>query len=207
MYKYFLFDIDGTLVDTEMTGLTSLGKTVEQLCGRHMTLEELYPYFGIPSYEASKMLGLGDPDRFAELWEENFQEAIGLSKIFDGIPEVLDTIRDSHRIMGVITSRSRLEFDNDRLTTPWKPFFRIVICSEDSVTHKPEPGPALAFLERSGAKAEECIYIGDTMHDCSCAHGAGIDFALADWNGKGAQKIPAEYHFTRPEEILQLLKK
>ena len=207
MYTHFLFDIDGTLVDTEMTGLTSLGKTVEQLCGRHMTLEELYPYFGIPSYEASKMLNLGDPDRFAELWEENFQEAIGLSKIFDGIPQVLDAVKASGRTMGIVTSRSRLEYDNDRLTTPWKPDFKIVICAEDSLTHKPEPGPALAFLERSGAKPEECIYIGDTMHDCSCAHGAGIDFALADWNGKGAQKIPAEYHFTRPEQLLELLQK
>lgn len=207
MYNHFLFDIDGTLVDTEMTGLTSLAKTVEQLCGRKMTLEELYPFFGIPSYEASKILGLGDPDRFAELWEENFQEAIGLSKIFDGIPLVLDTIRDSGRKMGVVTSRSRFEYDNDRLTTPWKPDFGIVICSEDSATHKPEPGPALAYLERSGARAEECIYIGDTIHDCSCAHGAGIDFALADWSGRGAQGIPADYHFTRPEELLSLLGK
>ena len=205
MFTHFIFDIDGTLVDTEKTGLLSLGQTVEALTGRRMTLEELYPYFGIPSYEASKMLSVGDPVRFAELWEENFQKAISLSRIFDGIPQVLDEMVRSGRVMGVVTSRSRLEYDNDRLLLKWKPYFNPVICSEDSATHKPEPGPALAFLEKSGAKASECLYIGDTMHDCSCAQGAGVAFALADWNGKGAQKIPAEYHLTRPEQILEFI--
>ena len=205
MYSHIIFDIDGTLVDTERTGLMSLGQTVQQLTGREMTMEELYPYFGIPSYEASKMLSIGDPDRFAELWEENFQKALSWSKVFEGIPEVLDAIAASDRVMGVVTSRSRFEYDNDRLLLKWKPRFAPVICSEDSETHKPLPGPALAFLERSGAKAEDCVYIGDTMHDCSCAQGAGVAFALADWSGKGLQNIPAEYYLTRPEEILEII--
>ncbi len=205
MYRCIIFDIDGTLVDTEMTGLISLGQTVKELTGRDMTLEELYPYFGIPSYEASKMLSVGDPDRFAELWEENFQKELHYSKVFDGIDNVLNTLCARRFPMGIVTSRSRFEYDNDRLLLKWKPAFSPVICSEDSETHKPLPGPALAFLERSGAAASECIYIGDTMHDCSCAHSAGVAFALADWSGKGTQKIPAEYHLTRPEQILEFI--
>ena len=206
MYTHFIFDIDGTLVDTEQTGLQSLGKTVKEMSGREMSLDELYYFFGIPSYEASKMLGIGDPVLFAERWEENFQEMFYLSSVFDGIPEVMAAIKAAGRTMGVVTSRSRFEYDRDPLTVPWKPDFKVVICSEDSETHKPLPGPALAFLERSGAKPQECVYIGDTLHDSSCAHGAGIAFALADWKGRGAQNIPAEYHFTRPEEIISLLK-
>lgn len=205
MYTHFIFDIDGTLVDTEKTGLLSLRKTVLELNGKEMSLDELYYFFGIPSYEASKMLGIGNPDLFAERWEENFQELFHLSSVFDGIPSVMERVKAAGRTMGVVTSRSRFEYDKDPLIEPWKPDFKVAICSEDSETHKPLPGPAFAFLERSGAKASECIYIGDTLHDCSCAHGAGIDFALADWNGKGTKNIPAEYHFTRPEEILTLL--
>lgn len=205
MYRYIIFDIDGTLVDTEKTGLLSLGLTIEQLTGKKMTMEELYPFFGIPSYEASKMLSLDDPDRFAALWEENFQKALCYSKVFDGIGTVLDTLCGRGFPMGIVTSRSRFEYDNDRLLLKWKPFFSPVICSEDSETHKPLPGPAMAFLERTAADAGECIYIGDTLHDCSCAHGAGIDFALADWSGRGLQKIPADHHLTRPEQILEII--
>ena len=205
MYTHFIFDIDGTLVDTEQTGLRSLGKTVKEMSGREMSLDELYYFFGIPSYEASKMLGIGNPDLFAERWEENFQELFHLSCVFEGIPEVMAAVKAAERTMGIVTSRSKFEYDKDPLMAPWKPDFKVVICSEDSETHKPLPGPALAFLERSGARPGDCIYIGDTLHDCSCAHGAGIAFALADWKGRGAQNIPAEYHFTRPEEIVSLL--
>ena len=37
-------------------------------------------------------------------------------------------------------------------------------------------------------------------------HAAGCDFALADWQGRGLQGIPAEYHLHRTEDILDLLK-
>ena len=89
MYTHFIFDIDGTLVDTEQTGLQSLHKTVKEMRGEEMSIEDLYYFFGIPSYEASKMLGIGNPDLFAERWEENFQEMFYLSSVFDGIPEVM----------------------------------------------------------------------------------------------------------------------
>ena len=205
MYRLAVFDIDGTLIDTERTGVESLVITIRELIGKEVPYEEAYKAFGIPSSKVAGLYGYEDAKRFGERWEENFQELFYLSKVFDGIPEVLAAIKAAGRTMGVVTSRSRFEYDKDTLTAPWKPDFKVVICSEDSETHKPLPGPALAFLERSGAKPSECVYLGDTLHDCSCAHGAGIDFALVDWKGRGAQNIPAEYHFTRPEQILSLL--
>ena len=64
-YTHIVFDVDGTLLDTEKTGMVSLQQTVRQLMDREMTLEELYPYFGIPSWEAVIRLGFEDPHHAA----------------------------------------------------------------------------------------------------------------------------------------------
>ena len=90
-------------------------------------------------------------------------------------------------------------------------FFDHIVCSEDSIRHKPFPDPMYAFMKKaelaSGDRTDpsECIFIGDTMHDWQCGHDAGCDFALADWNDRGLQGIPAEYHLHRTVEILSLL--
>ena len=48
-YDNIIFDIDGTLIDTEKTGALSLIQTVRELLGREMPYDEAYSYFGIPS--------------------------------------------------------------------------------------------------------------------------------------------------------------
>ena len=49
MYRLAVFDIDGTLIDTERTGVESLMKTIRELTGKEVPYGEAYKAFGIPS--------------------------------------------------------------------------------------------------------------------------------------------------------------
>ena len=211
MYKHFVFDIDGTLIDTERTGVLSLIKTVEELIGATMPYEEAYGYFGIPSAKVAPMLGYANAERFGARWEENFVEISHLMKAFDGVEEVLAAVKSAGRTTGCVTSRSRYEFDKDIHMQRLVKYFDHIVCAEDSEGHKPSPEPMYAYFRKASANSSaavdpsECIYIGDTLHDCQCAAGAGCDFALADWQGRGLQGIPARYHLTSVQQILDLL--
>ena len=204
-YTDIVFDIDGTLLDTERTGVLSLMQTVRELTGREMTYDEAYGFFGTPSARASASLGLRDAARFAEVWEEHFQELMYLVKPFPGVEDILAALRAAGLRTGIVTSRSRFEFSYDPTLKLWAPYFDRVVCSEDSERHKPFPDPMLAYMKAMGAVPETTLYVGDTVHDWQCGHDAGCDFALADWKERGGQGIGAEYRFTDAQGLRRIL--
>lgn len=209
-YTHFIFDIDGTLVDTEKTGVLSLQKTIRDLMGREMDYEEVYPYFGIPSHKVAGMLGYAQEDFFLHTWERNFVDMRYLMKPFPGVEEMLEKLSAAGVKMGVVTSRSRKEVEDDPVFAKLAGVFDIVISAERTSRHKPDPEPLMAFMadasEAAGRRVlpEECLYLGDTAHDAGCAAGAGCDFALADWKGRGRQGIDARYMVRTAEDILRL---
>ena len=204
-YTDIVFDIDGTLIDTERTGVLSLIQTVRELTGKDMSYEEAYGYFGTPSARASRELGCSDAAHFAEVWEVHFQELMYLVKPFPGVEEVLADVKKAGMRTGIVTSRSRFEFSYDPTLKLWAPFFDRVVCSEDSERHKPFPDPMMAYMKAVGAEPENTLYVGDTVHDWQCGHDAGCDFALADWKGRCDRQIRAEYRFTDAQGLRRIL--
>jgi HAD superfamily hydrolase (TIGR01549 family) len=205
-YTDFVFDIDGTMLDTERTGVLSLIQTIQELTGRKVSYEEAYGFFGIPSFLAASRLGYADEAHFAAVWEEHYQELMYLVTPFPGVVEVLDALKAGGARLGVVTSRSKFEIEYDPHLSKLLPRFDAVICSEDSPRHKPFPDPMLAYFAKTGATAADTLYVGDTMHDYSCGHDAGCDFALADWKGRGMQGIPADYWFSDEAGLRSLIR-
>lgn len=211
MYKHFIFDIDGTLIDTERTGVLSLIKTIKELLGVEMSYDEAYKYFGIPSNKVAPMLEYPEADLFSQRWEENFIELSYMMKAFDGVEDILHELKECGKYVGCVTSRNKFEFGKDIHLKKMVPLFDYIICAEDTKKHKPDPEPVLEYFRCHEAATgesvlpEECVYIGDTVHDFQCGSGAGCDFILADWRNRGLQGIPAKSRFTSAPELRSIL--
>ena len=88
-YKHIVFDIDGTLIDTEYAVLHSLQETIKELSGRKIPCSELRFALGITGTDALKKLEIKDTSYAIELWDKNMRNYTNTIKVFDGIIELL----------------------------------------------------------------------------------------------------------------------
>lgn len=204
-YKHIIFDIDGTILNTETADMLATQETVFQLTGEKKALEEFQFSFGIPNSVVFPQLGIADAEKASLMWAENYSKYHSTLKLFDGMEDVLYELKNRGHILGIVTSKSRREFNADFVTFGLEHLFGTVICVDDSPLPKPNPDPVLEYMKQANAEKSETIYIGDTVYDAQTAHSAGIDFALAVWGAHNWEQIKAEYYLKMPSEVLDLL--
>ena len=92
-YKHILFDIDGTLIDTEEAILRSLQDTVRELLHKDIGRPELKFALGIPGSVTLRKLGITDTERANSRWNEHLLKYKSHIRLYDGIPELLDRLK------------------------------------------------------------------------------------------------------------------
>ncbi|RXZ78837.1 HAD family hydrolase [Paenibacillaceae bacterium] len=204
MYKHLIFDLDGTLIDTEDAIIQSLDKVVQNYLGKQCNEIELHFALGIPGRDALELLGITDVQRALDEWDRYLKEYQHLINIFPGIEQTLHTLQEQGVSMGIVTSKTRQELKDDFLHMDASHHFPVMICADDTIMHKPNPEPLLAYMNRCGIEPHTAIYIGDTRYDRDAAHGAALDFALAGWGAK-AEVGGAKYILQQPSDLLQLI--
>lgn len=205
MYKYIVFDVDGTMIDTEAAVMHSYQSVIFEKYGRYFTNEELLKGYGVPTPQTLANYGFTDIEKAVKDYYKYFVEGLKKSSAFDGVFEVIDSLKDQKLPMGIVTSRSKFEIEIDPCLQSIIHQFDSVVCSEDTTLHKPNAEPLLKVMEKLKANPSETIYIGDTVFDRMCAKNAGVKFALAVWGSNNAENIDADYFLNKPAELLGII--
>lgn len=207
MYKCVIFDVDGTLIDTEEGILSSLQRVVKEELKQYIDLDKLRFALGITGDAALSKLGIKNIAKANKNWIKYGEDYSHLIKVYDGIVKNLEKLQNAGIYTGIATSRTVLELEKDFYPLGLQKYMRTIISADDTEKHKPEPDPLLKFLEASGASPSSALYIGDTIYDMKCANSAGIDFALALWGAKASDGITAaKYVLKNPDEIWDIIK-
>lgn len=206
MYNYIIFDVDGTMIDTEGAVLKSYQEIVFEEFGKKVSEEELSALYGVPSLPSLEKLGMKDLGkaykRYFEILSGYFIEGV---ELFDGISDLLDELRRRNIPCSIVTSRNGEEVAKDATLQKLMHYFEIIISTDDTDKHKPEPDPILKLIELSGKDPSKMLYVGDTLYDCMCANSAGVKFALASWGAKQPENIKADYVLGNPSDLLALV--
>jgi pyrophosphatase PpaX len=182
-FPVVLFDLDGTLIDSGPMILASMKHAAKTVLGRDLPEEVLAAAVGGPGLVA-QMRAL-DPDRVDDLvatyrrHNEPLHEEL---EAFWEVVEVLPRLRAEGRRLGIVTAKRRetVQLAFDRLPG-LESNFEVVIGSEDTERHKPDPDPILEALTRLDTAPEDAAYIGDSPFDVRAAKAAGVHAVAVAW--------------------------
>ncbi len=199
-FKHIVFDVDGTLIDSEESSLRSLQGLMRETTGSAPELSELRFALGLAGEVTLKRLGIYSQaamDRWAEL-------ALAMADtltVFPGVREALQGLSSSGADLGIVSSRYKGEYRDEVAPLGLDGFFGIKVLAEDTAEHKPTPAPMLEYLRRAGIPASEALYVGDTDYDRQCAQRAGVAFAFATW-GADRPVEGADFVLETPADVL-----
>ncbi|WP_137597075.1 HAD family hydrolase [Paucilactobacillus kaifaensis] len=207
--KNFIFDVDGTLIDTIKMYIPALQQTLAKH-GYQREYKELTKVFGITALDALRAVGVKEADLqpiFKEWFALAYQNDDQVS-VFQGIAEMLTQLKAQPDIKLVIATSKT----NDEYVNEFEPNFSISkyfdahVTADDTQKHKPDPDPILAGLKKVNADPAESIYIGDTINDLTAAHAAGIKFGSALWGSVQPENLgEADFPLEHPSELIKLL--
>lgn len=207
MFKAFIFDVDGTIIDTELAMLNSLQRTLWEEKQQLVIHDDIRFILGIPGKDALRMMKLEPVDELHRIWSEAVLDFSHNVEVFEHMADTLETLKKSQKRLAIVTSKTkesmRDEFDHFQLND----YFDDIIDADDTKEHKPNPEPLLKSLGHLQMNASEAIYIGDSIYDMQSAHAANMKFGLALWGAKKTEGFEsADYIFESPKDILSLIK-
>ncbi|MCF6323541.1 MAG: phosphoglycolate phosphatase [Gammaproteobacteria bacterium] len=106
---------------------------------------------------------------FMALYADNTS---GRSRLYDGVVEGLDFLKSAGFKVGCVTNKA------EAFTVPLlkevgiHDYFEIIVSGDTTAKKKPDPMPLLYAAEKMGEAAEDCLMIGDSMHDVEAARHA-----------------------------------
>ena len=204
-YKCIIFDLDGTMLDTEKMNMIPLQRVIKEELNKDVSYESLLKYMAYPGRKTLEYLGIKDIERVYDKWVRYVNEFEDGAQLYDGFDNIVKSLDSKGILCGIASSKTRKQYEIDFHKTGLHKYMKSVILADDTENHKPHPEPLLRVTENLDIDPKECIYIGDTISDYKATKAAGMDFGLALWGARDITEINADYEFKNPEDILELV--
>ncbi|HEY7699759.1 MAG TPA: HAD-IA family hydrolase [Vicinamibacteria bacterium] len=209
-FRTYLFDLDGTLIDSIDLILRAYRHTAERHLSTSPPDSVWRQGLGTPLRQQLSAV-TEDPElveaMVATYREYHFAHHDSSIKAYPQVVEVVRALAGRGVRLGVVTSKLRMGAERGLVATGLMEFFHAVISADEVTRHKPHPEPVHAALVRLGAEAREAVFIGDSPHDIAAGRDAGVATAGVLWGPFPREELTlasADFLLERPSEILFL---
>ncbi|MFI8687937.1 pyrophosphatase PpaX [Rossellomorea sp. NPDC077527] len=185
-----LFDLDGTLINTNDLIISSFLHTLNHYYPGQYEEKDVHPFMGPPLEES---FGELNPEKMEEMCAHyrayNHEHHDSLVTEFEGVYETVQTLHQHGYKLAIVSTKVRDVVLKGLDLMNLRPFFEVIITLDEVENAKPHPEPIEKALIALGSSPDEAIMIGDNHHDILAGKNAGVLSAGVAWSAKGREHL------------------
>ena len=180
-YSVYIFDLDGTLLDTLGDLAASVNYALRQHGMPEHSIDNIRSFVGNGVrllMERTVPNGAQNPDfeaAFATFREHYMQHSLDTTRPYDGIPELLQALKKRGCLLAVVSNKMMAA--TQELVAHFFPEI-----DESGIHKKPAPDTVYEALRQLNVKhGASCVYVGDSDVDIETAHNASLPCISVLW--------------------------
>ena len=186
-FTTYVFDLDGTLLDTLGDLAASVNYALRQYDMPEHRIDDIRLFVGngVRRLMERAVPGGADYPQFEEVLAafqvHYMQHSLDTTKPYEGIPEALHSLRQEGARMAVVSNKMMAA--TQELVAHFFPEIEVAIGEDEAagIRKKPAPDSVNEALRRLGAGIETAVYVGDSDVDILTARSAGIPCISVLW--------------------------
>jgi len=213
--KLVLFDVDGTLVDSQDI-IVSAQRMAFAACGLEPpSRERSLSIVGLSLAEAFTVLvgPKGPIDNLVAAYKDAFltlrQDPANTEPLFPGVELCLEWLSGRKDVrLGIATGKSRRGVAHLLERHGWDDLFSVIQTADDAPS-KPHPGMILQAMREMGAAPQDTVMVGDSSFDMAMARAAGVMPVGVSWGFQPVAALaeagagPIVHSYAELEAVLQ----
>ena len=181
MFAGFVFDVEGTLIDSVQQNLRSLQEALEK-SGYRIPIQTLHLYSGLDGDQLLRLTipEASDDERRAILQEQSAiyeRDYLPSVKAFDGVRDVFKVLSGQGGRIALATDCKGLAFKRYMSLLNADEFIAATACGDDVEHGKPDPRIVGMALRKLAIPGSQAVMVGDTPYDAEAGIEAGTKVA------------------------------
>lgn len=191
---HILWDFNGTILNDAHLCVRAVNVLLKEASLNTITLKEYAEWFDFPVIEYYRKLGFAcDRDQFADLsrrFHEMYHAWLDDAEVYPGLVTLIEQLsdRDHH----VLSAAQKDDLETNLRRFGIRDHFTSVYGLDDQHAHS-KVGLGLELMKEQNLNPQDCILIGDTLHDLEVGNAMGVEVVLVTGGHQSVERLRAKY--------------
>ncbi len=208
-YDTYIFDLDGTLLDTLQDLATSVNYALRQHHMPEHSIDDVRRFVGNGVRRLMELAvpeGTADPAfeaAFATFREYYMEHSLDTTRPYDGIPELIHELKQRGCRMAVVSNKMMAA--TQELVHHFFPEIEVAIGEHEAEGIRKKPAPDTVFAAMKQLGQGSAVYVGDSDVDLATARNSGLPCISVLWGFRDRDFLLAHGATTFVEKPCEIL--